>query len=153
MTTPTTFANAARPAGIAHREAGAAAAAASSRAVLAGRILSGLALAFLLVDSVMKVARLAPAVEGTVSLGYPASAILGIGLLQLACVLLYAVPRTAVLGALLLTAYLGGAVATHVRIASPLVTHVLFPVYVAALLWGGLYLREPRLRALLPFRR
>ncbi|GLC23837.1 membrane protein [Roseisolibacter agri] len=121
--------------------------------MLAGRILSGLALAFLLVDSVMKVARLAPAVEGTVSLGYPASAILGIGLLQLACVLLYAVPRTAVLGALLLTAYLGGAVATHVRIASPLVTHVLFPVYVAALLWGGLYLREPRLRALLPFRR
>jgi len=146
MTTATTFDRAAPP-------AAAAAGAASGRQRLAGRILSGLAIAFLLFDSVGKVAGLAPAVEGTVQLGYPASTLLGIGLLQLGCLLLYAVPRTAVLGALLLTGYLGGAVATHVRVGSPLVSHVLFPVYVAAMLWGGLYLREPRLRALLPFRR
>ena len=71
----------------------------------------------------------------------------------LVCLVLYLVPRTSVLGALLMTGYLGGAVATHVRISSPLLTHTLFPVYVALLLWGGLYFREPRLRALVPLRR
>ena len=75
-----------------------------------------------------------------------------IGALELLCVALYLVPRTAVLGAMLLTAYLGGAVATHTRVASPLLTHTLFPVYVAVLLWTGLVLRESRLRELLPLR-
>jgi hypothetical protein len=73
--------------------------------------------------------------------------------IELACLTLYLVPRTAVLGAVVFTGYLGGAVATHLRIGNPLLSHTLFPVYVAALLWGGLYLRDPRLRALMPLRR
>jgi hypothetical protein len=76
----------------------------------------------------------------------------GIGLLELVCLVLYVIPRTSVLGAILLTGYLGGAVATHVRVGSPMLTHVLFPIYVAALVWGGLFLREARLRALVPLR-
>ena len=78
---------------------------------------------------------------------------LWIGIIELACLVLYLTPRTSVVGSLLLTGYLGGAVATHVRISSPLLTHTLFPIYVAVLLWGGLYLRETRLRALVPLRR
>ena len=79
--------------------------------------------------------------------------IFGIGVVLLTCVLVYLIPRTAPIGALLLTAYLGGAVATHVRVGNPLFTHVLFPTYVAALIWGGLLLRNPALRVLLPFGR
>lgn len=86
-------------------------------------------------------------------LGYPPDRVLWIGIIELVCVVLYLVPRTAVLGALLLTGYLGGAIATHVRVGSPLLSHTLFPIYVALMLWGGLYLREPRLRELVPFRR
>jgi hypothetical protein len=129
------------------------AAGASRQQVLAGRILSGLSIAFLLLDAGMKIAQAPAAVDGTVQLGYPVETILGIGLVQLACLALYAAPRTAVLGALLLTGYLGGAVATHVRVGNPLFSHILFPTYVAALVWGGLYLRDARVRALLPFRR
>ncbi|MDQ3427783.1 MAG: DoxX family protein, partial [Gemmatimonadota bacterium] len=114
----------------------------------AGLIMTVVAVLFLLFDSVIKVMRVAPAVEGTVQLGYPATAVLGIGIIQLVCLVTYVLPRTAVLGAILLTGYLGGAVATHVRIGSPLLTHILFPVYVAVLIWGGLYLRDERLRAL-----
>ena len=77
---------------------------------------------------------------------------LTIGLIELVCLALYLIPRTSVLGALMLTGYLGGAIATHVRIGSPLPTHTLFPIYVALMVWGGLYLRESRLRELLPFR-
>ncbi len=120
-----------------------------ARAALACTILVALFLTF---DTVLKVLRLAPAVEGTTSLGYPAGSVIWIGLAELLCLALYLAPRTAVLGALLMTGYLGGAVATHVRISSPLHTHTLFPRYVALLLWSGLYLREPRLRRLLPFR-
>ena len=76
-----------------------------------------------------------------------------IGLIELVCLVLYLVPRTAVSGALLFTGYLGGAIATHVRVGNPLLSHTLFPVYVAAVMWGGLYLRESRLAALIPFRR
>jgi DoxX-like protein len=79
--------------------------------------------------------------------------VLWIGLIELVCLVLYLLPRTGVLGAVLLTGYLGGAIATHVRIGSPLFSHVLFPVYVALVLWGGLYIRETRLRELVPFRR
>ena len=119
----------------------------------AGRLLSTLAVLFLLFDSVVKVMRLAPAVEGTARLGYPESLVLGIGILELVCLVVYAIPRSAVLGAILLTGYLGGAIATHVRVGSPLFTHTFFPIYVAVLVWGGLFLREDRLRALIPVRR
>jgi len=96
--------------------------------------------------------KLGPAVDGTMALGYPAGSVQGIGIIELVCLVLYLVPRTSVLGGLLLTGYLGGAIATHVRVSNPLFTHTLFPVYVAIVLWGGLYLREKRLRALLPLR-
>ena len=95
----------------------------------------------------------APVVEGTVQLGYPESVLLGLGIVLLTCTVLYMIPRTAILGAILLTGYLGGAIATHVRVGSPLFSHTLFPVYVALLIWGGLYLRDDRLRALIPLRR
>ena len=118
-----------------------------------GRIMSGLPALFLFVDAVGKLVKPAPVVEGTLQLGYPESVILGLGIVLLACTVLYVSPRTAILGAILLTGYLGGAVATHVRVGSPLFTHILFPVYVAVLIWGGLYLRDERLRALIPLRR
>jgi hypothetical protein len=123
------------------------------RKIWAGRIMCALAVVFLLFDSVVKAMKLPAAVEGTVKLGYPESVIVGIGLVELLCLAVYVIPRTAVTGAILLTGYLGGAIATHVRIGSPLFSHALFPIYVAALIWGGLYLREARLRTLVPFRR
>ena len=118
--------------------------------VRTGFVCGGLAALFLLLDAAAKVLAAAPAVEGTVALGYPAGLVAVIGVVELACVVAYVVPRTAVLGAILLTGYLGGAVATHVRIGNPLASHVLFPVYVALLVWGGLFLRDARLRALVP---
>ena len=114
----------------------------------AGRIASGLAISFLTFDSIIKVLALAPAVQATAQLGYPANMVTGLGILELACMIAYAVPRTSVAGAILLTGWLGGAIATHLRIGSPLVSHTLFPVYVAALVWGGLWLRSERLRQL-----
>jgi hypothetical protein len=114
-----------------------------------GRVLSGLAVVFLAVDATMKVLKLPAAVDGTSQLGYPASVIVPIGLIQVACVIAYLIPRTSVLGAILWTGYLGGAIATHVRVGSPLLSHTLFPIYVAALLWGGLWLRDYRVRTLL----
>lgn len=125
----------------------------SPRALWGGRVLSGLAALFLLFDGSMKVLQLAPAIEGTRELGYPEQAVFGIGLIQLVCLTVYLVPRTAVLGAVLWTGYLGGAIATHVRVDNPLFTHTLFPLYIAALLWGGLWLRDARVRALLPITR
>jgi len=107
---------------------------------------------FLAFDAIIKVLVLPIAVQATTELGYPASTIFWIGAIELTCLVLYLVPRTAVLGALLLTGHLGGAIATHVRVGNPLLSHTLFPIYVALLLWGGLYLRELRLRALLPLR-
>jgi hypothetical protein len=124
-----------------------------STRVLAGRVLSTLAILFLLFDSGLKVMKMAAAVEGTVQLGYPQHLVVVIGIIQLICVVLYAVPPTAVLGAILLTGYLGGAIATHVRVGSPLLGYTFFPIYVAALIWGGLFLREDRLRRLVPLRR
>src|SRR2546428_9126076 len=119
----------------------------------AGRVLSALAVLFLLFDSIIKVMKLTPALEGTTQLGYPASVVLPIGIVELVCVVVYTIPHTSVLGAILLTGYLGGAVATHVRVGSPFLTHTFFPIYVAALIWGGLFLRDERLRALVPVRR
>ena len=123
---------------------------ASSTGLLwAGRILSGIAIAFLLFDAAGKLMKVAPVVEGSAKLGFPESAVLPIGVLLLTGVVLYAIPRTSVLGAVYLAAYLGGAVAAQFRLGNPLATHVLFPVYVAAFVWGGLVLRAPRLLALL----
>ena len=125
----------------------------SKGSLWAGRILSGLVALLLLMDAVMKLVRPAPVVEATARLGYPESVIFGLGIVLLVCVVLYVIPQTSIFGAILLTGYLGGAVATHVRVGDPLFSHALFPVYVAALVWGGLFLREPRLRALIPLRR
>jgi hypothetical protein len=121
----------------------------SARARLAGRILSGIAALFLAFDAAMKLALVAAAVQGTTELGYPVSVIRPLGIVQLICLGLYLWPRSAVLGAVLWTGYLGGAIATHVRLENPLFSHALFPVYVAVLLWGGLFLRDLRVRALL----
>jgi hypothetical protein len=118
-----------------------------------GSTLSAIAILFLLFDTIIKVTMAAPAVQGTTQLGYPASAVLGIGIVELVCLAAYVIPRTSILGAILLTGYLGGAIASHARLGNPLFTHVLFPVYVAALIWGGVYLRDARLRALVPIRR
>lgn len=124
----------------------------SKKALWGGRVLSGLPALFLLVDAVAKLFKPAPVVEGTLKLGYAESSIVPMGVVLLVCTLLYLIPRTSTLGTILLTGYLGGAVATHVRVSDPLFTHVLFPVYFGVMLWGGLYLRDPRLRALIPLR-
>ena len=118
-----------------------------------GRIMSALPTLFLFVDGVGKLVKPAPVVQGTLQLGYPESVLVGLGIVLLSCTVLYVIPRTAILGAILLTGYLGGAIATHVRVGSPLFSHILFPFYLAVLLWGGLYLRDERLRALIPLRR
>ncbi len=117
-----------------------------------GRVLTALPILFLAFDGAAKVANVVPVQEAMAQLGYPADVGVGIGITLLACVALYAIPRTSALGAILLTGYLGGAIATHVRIGSPLFSHTLFPIYIAAMIWGGLYLRDARLRALLPLR-
>jgi ABC-type transport system involved in cytochrome c biogenesis permease component len=100
----------------------------------------------------MKLFGPAPVVEGMIRLGYPLGLTATIGVILLICVVVYTIPRTSIVGALLLTGYLGGAVASQLRVGEPLFSHILFPVYVAALIWGGLYLREERLRALIPLR-
>jgi hypothetical protein len=115
-----------------------------------GRTLNGLAVAFLLFDAGMKLLKLPVAVEGTTTLGYPSGSVFGIGVVLLVCTALYILPSTSILGAVLLTGYLGGAVATQVRVGNPLFSHILFPTYVAALIWGSLYLRDARVRALVP---
>lgn len=117
----------------------------------AGYALSGLAIVFLVFDTVIKVVQAAPAVESTVQLGYPAEYVVLLGVAELVCLALYAVPRTAVLGAILLTGWFGGAMATHVRAGSPAFS-VIFPILIGLLVWGGLYLRDARLRAIFPFR-
>jgi hypothetical protein len=115
----------------------------------AGIAMSALAVAFLTFDGAMKLAKIGPVLEGMARVGYPEATARPIGFVLLACVALYIVPRTAIIGAVVLTGYLGGAIATHVRLEDPLFTHVLAPIYVAVLAWGGLYLRDPRVRALL----
>jgi ABC-type transport system involved in cytochrome c biogenesis permease component len=108
------------------------------------RILSTLAILFLVMDGVMKLVNPAPVVEGMTRLGYPLSLTAPIGIILLLCVLFYAIPRTSILGAILLTGYLGGAVASQLRVGEPLFSHVLFPVYFGVLIWAGLYLRHPQ---------
>jgi hypothetical protein len=153
MTTLTASLNADR-AVTASLSSGAAPATASAplhrRSIWAGRILTGLATAFLLFDGTIKLVLSPEALAAaTTDLGWPTNMLRGLGVLELACVAVSLIPRTAVLGAVLWTGYLGGAIATHVRVASPLFSHTLFPIYVAALIWGGLWLRDRRVRALL----
>ena len=119
-----------------------------------GRVLSGLVVAFLLFDGAIKLLPAQVVLDTIKELGW--SNDIGtarlLGLLTLVSTILYAIPRTSLLGAILLTGYLGGAIATHVRIGSPLFTHILFGVYLGIMLWGGLWLRDPRLRLILPVR-
>jgi hypothetical protein len=124
----------------------------SNKQLWAGRILSGLPAAFMLLDGGMKLFKPAPVVKATLQLGYAESVIVGLGAVLLASTLLYLIPRTALLGAVLMTGYLGGAVATNVRVGAPLF-NIIFPVFLGALLWGGLWFRDQRLRELLPLRR
>jgi hypothetical protein len=127
----------------------------SKTALWSGRILSALVILFLLFDSVIKLIPIAPVTETLQQLGYSPSINLarGLGILTLACTLFYAIPRTAVLGAILLTGLLGGAMATHLRVGSPVFSHLLFGAYLGLMVWGGLWLRDAQLRALLPLRR
>jgi hypothetical protein len=125
----------------------------ASRWIWTGRVLSGLMVAFLLFDGIIKLLKIQPVIDTFAQLGWPIKFAVPIGIVDVACAVLYAIPRTAVLGAVLLTGLLGGAIATHTRIDSPLFSHTLFGVYMGLWAWGALYLREPRLRALLPFTR
>ena len=124
----------------------------SKKMLWTGRIISALPVLFLLMDGVMKLFKPRVVVEATVQLGYPESVIVGLGIVLITCTVLYIIPPTSVLGAILLTGYLGGAVATHVRVGEGLFP-VLFPVIVGVLIWGGLYLRDERVRTLIPLRR
>jgi hypothetical protein len=124
----------------------------SKGAIWTGRALSTVISLLLGFDATMKLLQIAPVMKASAQLGYSAHAVFGIGAVLAVCVALYAIPRTALLGALLLTGYLGGAIATHVRAGDPLFTHVLFPIYVAVVVWAGLVLRDARLRALLKSR-
>lgn len=117
-----------------------------------GWALSALVVLFMTMDLTMKFMALPIVISTTEGLGWPASSVTTLAIILLIATLLYAVPNTSVLGAILLTGYLGGAVATHLRIASPLFSHVLFGVYLGVFLWAGLYLRDPRVRALIPLR-
>jgi hypothetical protein len=124
------------------------------RMVWAGRIVGALPLLFLLMDAIMKLIRPlpAPVYESALKLGYAPKTMPIVGSILLSCLILYAIPRTAVLGAILLTGYLGGAVATNLRVGNPLFGYVLFPVYVGVLIWCGLFLRYEQVRELVPFR-
>ena len=114
-----------------------------------GRIVTALVFLFMLFDGGIKVLRMAPAVEGTARLGYPTSLVLPIGVVALVCTFLYAIPRTSILGAVLLTGYLGGATATQVRVQDP---WFFFPVAIGVMVWVGPFLTDERLRALIPLR-
>ena len=121
----------------------------STAARWGGRVLTGIAVLFLSFDTVLHLGQFKEVVEGSAALGFKPETIFIIGVIELACLIVYLIPRTAPIGAILFTGYLGGAIVTHLRVGSPLFTHILFPIYVDALIWGGLYLRDARVRALL----
>ena len=123
------------------------------KAIWMGRILSALAILFFVMDGVMKLVQPQAVIDATKQIGWPVDALTltALGVILLACTALYAFPRTAVLGAILLTGYLGGAVASHARIGDPLLTHDLFGVYLGVFVWGGLWFRDARIRSLIPF--
>jgi hypothetical protein len=121
---------------------------------VAGSILSGLIVAFLVLDGAIKLIPISPVIETMAALGYSSDPMLarGLGIITLACALLYAIPRTSVLGAILLTGLLGGAIATHLRVGSPIFSHLLFGAYLGIIAWGGLYLRYEAVRRMIPFK-
>ena len=125
------------------------AASVSTRRRRAGLIISGLAVLFLTFDLVMKFLVTPEAVEASAALGWQMHNVPILGMIEIVCLALYLIPRTAPLGAILWTGYLGGAIATHLRVDNPLFSHTIFPIYVAAFIWGGLYLRDARVRALI----
>ena len=120
-----------------------------------GRLLSGLVILFMLFDGAVKLVPWPVVTESMEKIGYGSSETLArsLGVISLVCTMLYAIPPTSFVGAILLTGYLGGAMASHLRIGSPLFTHILFGFYLGLMVWGGLWLRDPDLRRLLPFRR
>src|SRR6195256_4163168 len=128
---------------------------ASKSARWTGRILSGLVIVFLMIDGAIKLVPWPVVTETMDRMGYGSSESLArtLGIITVACTVLYAIPPTSILGAILLTGYLGGAMASHVRIDSPLFSHTLFGFYLGLMVWGGLWLRDPTLRNLIPFRR
>ena len=117
-----------------------------------GRVLTAVPVLFLAFDVTIKLMRIQPVVDSFTQLGIPVELARVVGTVELICLVLYCIPRTAVLGATLLTGYLGGAVLTHLRIGSPLLSHTLFPIYVGIMLWGALWLRDLRVRVLIPLR-
>ena len=121
----------------------------SRRAVITGWILSGFISVLLALDAGIKLVRAKAAIDGSAPLGFTPDQVFVIGVIAVVCLVLYLIPRTAPLGAVLWTGYFGGAIVTHFRVGNPLLTHVLSPIYVSAIIWGGLYLRDPRVRALL----
>jgi DoxX-like protein len=125
----------------------------SNKRLWAGRIMSAVAVLFLIFDGVIHVMKPAPVVQGFTDLGWSPALAVPLGIIELVCLALYLIPRTSVLGAILLTGYLGGAVATNLRVGAPLFGNILFPVYVGVFLWGGLYLRDSALRLVFPVRR
>ncbi len=125
----------------------------STKRLWTGRILSALGALFLVFDGIIHTLKITPVVEAFAQLGYPLGTARALGLIELICVALYLLPRTSVLGAILLTGYLGGAIATQVRVGAPLFSTTLFPIYVALFIWGGLYLRDEGVRSLIPWRR
>ena len=121
--------------------------------ILISRILSGIAILFMLFDSITKLIKTPQVIEGTVKLGYPVSEIPVIGLILLILTILYIIPRTSIFAAILITGYLGGAVASGLRIMCSLFSNTLFPVYFAVFLWGGIYLRDDLIKKFIPFRK
>ncbi|MGX8011173.1 DoxX family protein [Mesorhizobium sp. ORM8.1] len=128
---------------------------ASKGALWTGRVLSAIVVLFMIFDGVIKLPPLGVVTETMAQIGWPADVGTArlLGVIGLVSTALYALPRTSVLGAILLTGYMGGAIATHIRIGNPLFSHTLFGVYLGIILWGGLYLRDPKVRALIPFSR
>jgi len=126
----------------------------SGAALWTGRVMSAIVILFLIFDGAIKLIPITAVIDSMAELGYPATTVIarGLGVITLVCALLYAWPRSAVLGAILMTGLLGGAIATHLRVGSPVFTHLLFGLYLGLLAWGGLFLRDPRLRAMIPLR-
>jgi len=124
----------------------------SGTALWSGRIISGLVTAFMIFDGVKHILRPAPVVQGFAQLGFPLRFAVPLGMVSLTCVALYVLPQTSILGAILLTGYLGGAVAIQLPTGNPFFGEVIFPVYIGVFVWGGIYLRDDRVRKLIPFR-
>jgi hypothetical protein len=124
----------------------------SKKSLWTGRVLSGLVAAFMAFDAVIHLLRPVPVVVAFAKLGYPLRLAVTLGIIELVCVLLYVTPRTSILGAILLTGYLGGAIATQLPTSNSIFGEILFPFYVGVIAWGGIYLRDERLRTLIPWR-